>query len=74
MDNAQNFSANVLTDDEKSDRDTLYLLGGAAMILFGAGLMLSRPVMRRYLGHIKVGNLVGTAFPDIERYLKLRAM
>jgi hypothetical protein len=74
MDKAQNFSASDLTDDERNERDTLYLLGGAAMILFGAGLMLSRPIMRRYLGHVKIGNLVGTAFPDIERYLKLRAM
>jgi hypothetical protein len=73
MDKAQNL-INDLTDEERSDRDTLYVLGGAAMILFGAGLMLSRPIMRRYLGHLKVGNLVGTAFPDLERYLKLRAM
>jgi hypothetical protein len=63
----------LITADH-SDKDTLYLLGGAAMILFGAGLMLSRPIMRRYLGHVKVGSLVGAAFPDIERYMKLRAM
>jgi hypothetical protein len=59
---------------DHSEKDTLYLLGGAAMILFGAGLMLSRPIVQRYLGHVRVGNLVGAAFPDIERYMKLRAM
>jgi hypothetical protein len=55
-------------------RDTLYLLGGAAMILFGAGLILSTPVMRRYLGQMNVGSLVQAAMPDFERYLKLRSM
>jgi hypothetical protein len=53
---------NDLTDDEKNERDALYLPGGAATILFGAGLMQS------------LGNLVGTALPDIERYLRMRAM
>jgi hypothetical protein len=55
-------------------RDTLYLLGGAAMILFGAGLILSTPMMRRYLGQMNVGSLVQAAMPDFERYLKLRSM
>jgi hypothetical protein len=57
-----------------TDKDTLYMLGGAAMILFGAGLILSNPLVRRYLGQMGVGNLVGAALPDIDRYLKLRAM
>ena len=55
-------------------RDTLFLLGGAAMVLFGAGLMLSTPVVRRYLGGAGVGNLVQAAIPDFERYMKLRSM
>jgi hypothetical protein len=29
-----------------SDKDTLYMLSGAALILFGAGLILSNPVVR----------------------------
>ena len=57
-----------------TDKDTLYMLGGAALILFGAGLILSNPMVRRYLGQMGVGNLVGAALPDIDRYLKLRAM
>jgi hypothetical protein len=44
------------------------------LVVFGAGLILSTPMMRRYLGNIRVGSLVGAAFPDIERYMKLRAM
>ena len=57
-----------------SDKDTLYMLGGAALILFGAGLILSNPIVRRYLGQLGVGNLVTAALPDVDRYLKLRNM
>jgi hypothetical protein len=55
-------------------RDTLYLLGGAALIVFGAGLMLSTPVVRRMLGGVGIGNLISAAAPDFERYVKLRSM
>ena len=60
--------------DSNESRDTLFLLGGAALVLFGAGLILSTPMVRRYLGGAGVGNLVGAALPDLERYMKLRAM
>jgi hypothetical protein len=49
-----------------NDRDTLYMLGGVALVVFGAGLILSNPFIRRYLAQ--------AAIPDVERYLKLRAM
>lgn len=62
------------SNNNGTDKDTLYMLGGAALILFGAGLILSNPLVRRYLGQMGVGNLVGAALPDIDRYLKLRAM
>ncbi len=60
--------------DANESRDTLFLLGGAALVLFGAGLILSTPAIRRYLGNMQVGNLVSAAIPDFERYLKLRGM
>ncbi len=60
--------------DSNETRDTLFLLGGAAMVVFGAGLILSTPIMRRYLGGVGIGNLVQAAIPDFERYLKLRSM
>jgi hypothetical protein len=65
-----------LTDarDAREGRDTLYLLGGAALVVFGAGLILSTPVVRRYLGGGGVGNMVMAAIPDFQRYLKLRSM
>jgi hypothetical protein len=61
-------------DASGSDKDTLYLLSGAALILFGTGLILSNPTVRRYLGQIGVGNLLLAALPDVDRYMKLRAM
>ena len=57
-----------------SDKETLYLLGGISMIVFGAGLILSNPSIRGYMAQMGLGNLAGAAMPDIQRYFKLRAM
>ena len=57
-----------------NEKDTLYMLGGVALIVFGAGLILSNPLVRRYMSKIGIGNLLHAAIPDIQRYLKLRAM
>jgi hypothetical protein len=57
-----------------TNRETLYLLGGVAMIVFGAGLVLSNPVVRRYIGKLGLGGLTAAALPDMERYWKLRNM
>jgi hypothetical protein len=55
-------------------KDTLYMLGGVALIVFGTGLVLSNPSIRRYLAQFGVGNIAETVMPDVERYFKLRAM
>jgi hypothetical protein len=55
-------------------KETLYLWGGAALVVFGAGLILSTPIIRRYLGGMGIGNLIQAAVPDVERYVKLRSM
>lgn len=55
-------------------RDTLYMLGGLALMVFGAGLVLSNPLVRRYMARLGVGDLAQTVIPDVERYLRLRAM
>jgi len=60
--------------DSQESRDTLFLLGGAAMVVFGAGLILSTPMVRRFLGGVNAGSLVQAAIPDFERYMKLRSM
>ena len=57
-----------------SDKDTLYMLGGVALVVFGAGLILSNPFVRRYLSQIGFSGIAQGATPDVERYLKLRAM
>ena len=57
-----------------NDKETLYMLGGVALVVFGAGLILSNPFIRRYLSQLGVGGLAQAAIPDVERYLKLRAM
>jgi hypothetical protein len=57
-----------------SDKDTLFMLSGVALLVFGAGLILSNPIARRYLGQFGLGNLAQGALPDLDRYLKLRSM
>jgi hypothetical protein len=61
-------------DGEVSERETLMLFGGLACMLFGAGLVLSNRTIRRYLGEVSPGTLLETAVPDVQRYMKLRAM
>jgi hypothetical protein len=63
-----------IENETASDKSTLYLLGGVALVVFGAGLIVSNPVVRRYMSQLGVGNLANAAIPDIERYFKLRAM
>jgi hypothetical protein len=63
-----------VANGHSSDKDTLYMLGGVAMIVFGAGLILSNPSVRGYMAQIGVGDLAGAAMPDIQRYFKLRSM
>jgi hypothetical protein len=60
--------------DSATDKETLYMFSGLAFMVFGAGLILSNPMIRRYLGQIGIGNLAQAALPDLDRYLKLRAM
>ena len=65
------------TTDDTDVKDTLYLFGGLSLILFGVGLVITNPTVRRYLGQASVGgvgDLVQMALPDLERYLKLRSM
>jgi hypothetical protein len=61
-------------DNGTSDKDTLFMLSGVALVVFGAGLILSNPIARRYLGQFGLGNLAQGALPDLDRYLKLRSM
>ena len=59
---------------EATDKDTLMLMSCLAFVVFGAGLILSNRSVRRYIGQMEPGGLLQAAVPDVERYLKLRAM
>jgi hypothetical protein len=71
---AMELSRNGESRESNETRDTLFMMGGVAMMIFGAGLVLSNPVIRRYLGQANVGGLLSASLPDVERYLRLRAM
>jgi len=66
--------SNGMNGNGMHDKDTLYMLSGVALVVFGAGLILSNPIARRYLSQFGVGDLAQAALPDLDRYLKLRAM
>ncbi len=69
-----------MQENTNSDvRDAVLLAGGIALVAFGAGLILAHPAVRRtLLGGIaplgSLGNGIGGVLPDVERYLKLKAM
>jgi hypothetical protein len=61
--------------DANESRDTLFLLGGAALVVFGAGLILSTPMARRLLGGVNIASLAGAVVPeDLQRYMRMRSM
>jgi hypothetical protein len=59
---------------QNNDRDTLFMLSGIALMVFGAGLILSNSVAQGYLSRLGFSNLTENVLPDLERYLKLRSM
>ncbi|MBA2303710.1 MAG: hypothetical protein H0W08_13885 [Acidobacteria bacterium] len=63
-----------LTHANDAARDMLLMFGGAALVLLGAGLIISNRQVQRYLGDIDINGLAQGAIPDIERYMKLRSM
>ena len=60
--------------EETNGKDTLYMLGGVALVIVGAGLVLTNPTVRKYLGQVGLGDFASAALPDIERYFRLRSM
>ena len=66
--------ANATMNGNDNSKDTLYMLGGLAMMVFGAGLILTNPFVRRYTSQLGAGGLLGAGLPDVERYFRLRSM
>jgi len=60
--------------ESSANKDTLFMLGGVALLVVGAGLVLTSPIAKKYMGQLGLGNLTGGIVPDIERYFKLRSM
>ena len=67
-------SNGIAHEHDQHDRDTLFMLSGIALMVFGAGLILSNPVAQTYLSRLGISNLTERALPDLERYLRLRSM
>jgi len=65
---------NLAKTDSSESKDMLMAIGGLALIVFGAGMVLSHPFIRRYLGQAGLGGLAAAAIPDLERYMKLKSM
>jgi hypothetical protein len=63
-----------LKSRSEENRDNLLLFGGGALLLLGAGLILSNSSIRKHLGGLNLMNLVRAVAPDIDRYLKLKEM
>ena len=71
-------------DGAGDSKDMLYLVGGVALLIAGAGLIMAHPAVRRQvqetLGRIVPGvsdGLAGslaTVVPDFQRYMKIRSM
>lgn len=70
--------------NNSENRDTLYLMGGLALMVFGAGLVISHPAVRKTvsagLSAVLPGlqdkfpvDLSGLG-PDIQKYIRLREM
>jgi hypothetical protein len=66
------------------DRDTIYLMGGLALMVLGAGLVASHPTVRKAVtGAVasvlpdlqgKFGPDLSSVGSDLQRYMKLRSM
>jgi len=73
------------TNGSDDSKDMLYLVGGVALLIAGAGLILAHPEVRRQVKssveRILPGGLpdnltrtLATVVPDFQRYMKLRSM
>jgi len=65
-----------VNNESAEAKDTLFMMAGVSLVIFGAGLILSNPIVRRLMGQAGMSSLslLSTAVPDIEKYLKLRSM
>ena len=70
--------------DTYAQKETLFLFGGVALSIMGAGLILSIPEIRKVIqkqvkemkseGTEGISEKLGGLLPDVQRYMKMRAM
>jgi hypothetical protein len=71
-------------ESENEARDIVYLAGGAALVVLGAGLAMAHPAVRRNVKSLIAGLMpefeepikqgIRGVLPDFERYMKLKGM
>jgi hypothetical protein len=73
-----------MADNGSESKDVLYLVGGFALLVAGAGLIMAHPEIRRQVragldrvlpglpGNFSSG--LETVVPDFQRYMKIRSM
>ena len=74
----------MATTDADDSKDILYLVGGLALLIAGAGLVMAHPAVRRQVRNTldrvmpgipeNLGAGLSTIVPDFQRYMKLRSM
>jgi hypothetical protein len=74
----------VMANSSDESKDMLYLVGGLALLVAGAGLIMAHPEIRKQvragLDRVLPGvqdnfNLgLTTVVPDFQRYMKIRSM
>jgi hypothetical protein len=85
MDLVATLKETVMANNGSEDsKDMLYLVGGFALLIAGAGLIMSHPEVRKQmrtgLDRVLPGlqenlNLgLTTIVPDVQRYMKIRSM
>lgn len=73
-----------MDNGSNDSKDMLYIVGGLALLIAGAGLIMAHPMVREQvrqgLGRVLPSvpdNIVGglsTVVPDFQRYMKIRQM
>jgi hypothetical protein len=74
----------VMANNGSESKDMLYLVGGLALLVAGAGLIMAHPEIRRQMragldrvlpgvqDNFNIG--LTTVVPDVQRYMKIRSM
>ena len=72
------------SNGSNGSKDMLYLVGGAALLIAGVGLIMAHPTVRqqvrasleRVLPNMpgNLSNSLSTVVPDFQRYMKIRSM